>query len=338
MVMDSMPTEPAQFEQTLEIISSSSKILLATHENPDGDGLAAMLAFGLWLISLGKDATLFVKAELPSYLKFLPAIDIIYKEIPRGEYDLLVGFDYGDFKRLGLDEWLKGQTKVKILAFDHHPEGRQKGDIQVIDTAAASTTVMIYRFLERARTEITPQIATCILTGIVADTGGFMHSNVNAESLKIAAEMMKRGANLGRIVREAFHKNDSAFLGLWGEALLRIRLDPVSGLALSRISAEDLKKYRAEREAMAEFSGVLNTVEGALCAVFLSQEHDDPSCIKGSLRSEEYKGVDVSKIAAGFGGGGHKLASGFKIKGQWRDVVDKLIQEARKISKGNTAP
>ncbi|MFY9461599.1 MAG: DHH family phosphoesterase [Candidatus Sungiibacteriota bacterium] len=330
-----MANEPAQFERVLEIVSSSSKILLATHENPDGDGLAAMLAFDLWLISLGKDATLLVKEELPSYLKFLPALDLIYKEIPGYEYDLLVGFDYGDFKRLGLDEWLAGQTKVKILTFDHHPEGRQKGDIQIIDEKAASTTVLIYRLLQAAHAEITPQIATCILTGIVIDTGGFEHSNANAEALKIAGEMMRRGANLARITRASFHKKDPRLIGLWGEALLRIRVDPVSRLALSRISAEDLQKYRAEREAMVEFSGVLNTIEGARCAAFLSQEPEEPNFIKGSLRSEEYKGVDVSEIAAGLGGGGHKLASGFKIEGQWRDVIEKLIREARKIAREN---
>lgn len=328
-----MDSQELQFERSLELISSSSRILLATHENLDGDGLAAMLAFDLWLISLGKDAALFVKEELPSSLKFLPALDLIYQEIPGYEYDLLVGFDYGDFKRLGLDEWLKRQAKVKILTFDHHPAGRQRGDIQIIDEKAASTTVLVYRLLQAAHAEITPQMATCILTGIVVDTGGFEHSNANAEALRIAGEMMRKGANLARITRALFQKKDPRLIGLWGEALLRIRLDPVSRLVLSRVSAEDLQKYRAEREAVAEFSGVLNTVQGARCAAFLSQEPEEPNFIKGSLRSEEYKGVDVSEVAAGLGGGGHKLASGFKIEGNWKDVVEKLIHEAREISK-----
>lgn len=337
MVTDSMAGESAQLAEALELISSSERILLATHENPDGDGLAAMLAFGLWLMALGKNATLFVKEEVPPHLKFLPALDLIYKEIPPLAYDLLIGFDYGDFSRLGLDEWLASQSQIKILTFDHHPAGRQKGDVQIIDTEAASTTVMVYRLLKAAGAEITAKIATSILTGIVIDTGGFIHSNTNAEALKIAGEMMLQGANLGRIVRESFPKKGPGPIGLWGEALLRITLDPRSRLALSRISAEDLQRYGVEREAMAEFSGVLNTIQGARLAVFLSQEPGEANFIKGSLRSESYKGVDVSEIASVFGGGGHKLASGFRIKGQWRDVIEKLIAAARKITNGTVA-
>ena len=130
-------TLTSQLDTARQFISSAKRVLLATHENPDGDGLAAMLAFNFWLKELGKESTLFVKEELPPHLKFLPGIEHIKKEIPEGEeYDLLAGFDYGDLKRLGLDEWLARRPQVKILVFDHHPESRQKGDLQIIDAAA----------------------------------------------------------------------------------------------------------------------------------------------------------------------------------------------------------
>lgn len=322
-----------KIEEAAHCLLSSERILLATHEDPDADGLSAMLAVLFWLRDQGKEATAFVNGELPEYLKFLPGLDFLRRDIPEGEYDLLVGFDYADFRRLGLDKWVEERPGLAILTFDHHPEGRQSGEFKVIDPAASSTTVLVQRLLRHVGADITPSIATCILAGIVVDTGGFLHVNTNAESLEIAGLMMRAGANLTKIFRETFRKKDPSLMRLWGEALNRIHLDPQSGLALSRATAQDLARYGVGREAMVEFSGVLNTIAESRAAVFLSQDAEDPSHIKGSLRSEEYKGVDVSELAGAFGGGGHKLAAGFKIKDEWKAVIERLIREARRVIK-----
>ncbi|MDO8560600.1 MAG: DHH family phosphoesterase [bacterium] len=322
-----------KIEEARKLISFSEKIILATHEHPDGDGFAAMLAFYFWLKSVGKEPVLFIKERLPQYLKFLPGIEYISREIPEGKYELLIGFDYGDFERLGMGGWLGLQEQIKVIAFDHHAEGRQGGDIHVIDTRAASTTIVVHKFLNLLRAEITPRIATCVLAGIVADTGGFIHSNADIEAFDVAADMMRRGADFMKVVRGILNKKNPLFLRLWGEALLRIKLDSESGLALSWIGAEDFKKHGADREAVVDFSGVLSTVTNSRSAVFLSQEANEPNMVKGSLRSEEYKGVDVSRLASLFGGGGHKLAAGFKIEGRLQDVIQKLILEAKTLNR-----
>lgn len=327
-----MKSLSGEFQRAASRIADARRILLATHEDPDGDGLSAMLAFGWWLSEINKDAVVYAKGELPVYLRFLPGLEMVKTEVPDGAFDLLIGFDYADFRRLGLDRWLQTQPGLFTITFDHHPGGRQKGDVQIIDPHAASTTVVVYRFFEHVGAAITPAIAACILAGIVVDTGGFAHANANAEAFAIAGEMMLKGANLTKIVQETFRKKDPRAFRLWGEALLRIKVDPVSHAALSWVSSGDLKKYNAKREAMVEFSSVLNTTAGSRCAAFLSQDADDAAHIRGSLRSEEYKDADVSKLAAAFGGGGHKLASGFKIKGEWKEVIGKLVEEARRLA------
>lgn len=326
-----MSSFSAQFDEALERIKTARRILLATHEDPDGDGLGALLAFSLWLKNVApeKDVIGFIKGDLPNYLSFLPGTEACVGELPEGEFDLLIGFDYADFQRLGLDDWISKQSRLGIATFDHHPGNRYKGDILLVDPQAPSSTSVVYRFLNYIGARISPDMATCILCGIITDTGGFVHSNTGSEALTAAAEMMKKGADFTRISREIFCKKDIKFLRLWGEALSRIYLDEEGGLAISRVTSEDLKKHGADKEAMAEFSSILGTVDGSRCSVFLSQDINDADCIKGSLRSEAYKNFDVSRLAALFGGGGHKLASGFKIKSGWKEVVEKLIDEAR---------
>ncbi|MBI2635476.1 MAG: DHH family phosphoesterase [Parcubacteria group bacterium] len=323
-----------KFDEALSRIKSARRILLATHEDPDGDGLGALLAALLWLKDMagGKEVVALTRGELSSSLLSLPGIEFCRSETPEGPFDLLFGFDYGDFKRLGLDEWISRQPQISTITFDHHPLGRHAGDLLIVDPAAPSTTSLVFRFLSHARASISPAMATCILFGLVVDTGGFMHANTTGEAFSVAGEVMRKGGDLQRAVRAAFRKKDPQGLRLWGEALLRVCLDRESGLAVSRVTADDLKKHKAKRELMVEFSGVLNTIEGARSAVFLSQDSDDAEHIKGSLRSEEYKGVDVSRLALAFGGGGHKLASGFKIEAEWKEVVAKLIDEARKVA------
>lgn len=323
-----------QFDEVLNLVKSAKRILLATHEDPDGDGLGSLIAFALWLkdTAVAKEIVAFIKGDLPDYLSLLRGIEMCVRELPEREFDLLIGFDYADFKRLGLSEWFARQPRINIVTFDHHPGGRYQGDILLVDTAASSSTLVVYRFLNHIGASISPDIATCILSGIVTDTGGFVHSNTNTEAFMVAAEMMRRGADFSRITREVFRKKDPKYLRLWGEALFGTHFDKESGLVVSRVTSNDLKKHGAEKEAMVEFSSVLGTVEGSRCSVFLNQDSDDADYIRGSLRSEEYKNFDVSRLAAAFGGGGHKLASGFRIKGNWRGVVEKLVSEAYRMN------
>lgn len=337
--------------EAYKLIKESQNILLATHESPDGDGIASMLAVFHWLESIKPgEAFLYSEDEIPKYLRFLPGVEKIQNRIPENAYDILIGFDYGDFKRLGLDDWLKtpykgvspdplsaglglkNQPKIKIITFDHHPLGRQLGTINLIDTTVSSTAELIYDFFEANGIEFGKEIAKCVLCGIMVDTGIFKHSNTTPKTLRVVKNLLLKGVTIKEIAKK-IEEDLRPFnaLQLWGEALLRIKIEPKSGLAVSFAKKEDYLKYNADKEHLSEFSSLMSTIPEAKLAVFLSQDTEEPQFIKGSLRSEHCHNADVSAIAKHFGGGGHKLASGFKTESTMEEALEKLINLAKMV-------
>ena len=153
-----------------------------------------------------------------------------------------------------------------------------------------------------------------LLLGILSDTGMFQHSNTSAHVMEIASILMKKGAPLSKIVEASFTKKNITTLKLWGRAFDKARINWENGMIVSVLTRKDLEECESGIEDIAYVASILNTVPGTRFSLVLYERGD--GIIKGSLRSESYKGVDVSKIAAQFGGGGHKLASGFEINGK----------------------
>jgi phosphoesterase RecJ-like protein len=150
--------------------------------------------------------------------------------------------------------------------------------------------------------------------GILSDTGSFQHSNTTPDVMKIASELMKKGAPLVKIVVSIFSNKSIYTLKLWGRAFEKAKINPENGMIVSVLTKKDIEECEANTDDIAQVAQILNTVPGTKMALVLSERPD--GIIKGSLRSEENKNVDVSKIAARFGGGGHYLASGFEIRGK----------------------
>ncbi|OGZ97613.1 MAG: hypothetical protein A3D41_03860 [Candidatus Sungbacteria bacterium RIFCSPHIGHO2_02_FULL_41_12b] len=322
-----------KFIEAYNLIKSSERILLATHESPDGDGIASMLAVYNWLESINPGAVfLYSKDEIPAYLKFLPCLEKIQPSVPEGEFNLLIGFDYGDFKRLGLDEWLKIQPEIKIITFDHHSTGKQLGTINLIDTSSSSTAELVYDFFEANDVEFGRDSAKCILCGIMVDTGIFKHSNTTPKTLRVVKNLLLKGVTIKEVAKNIEKDlRPIRAIRLWGEALLRIKIDPKSGLAVSFAKKEDFLKHNAGKEYLSEFSSLMATVPEAKISVFLTQNNEEPRFIRGSLRTEHYKNADVSAIAKHFGGGGHKLASGFRIESTMEETLEKLINIVKTV-------
>lgn len=319
-----------KFVEAYNLIKHSENIILATHESPDGDALGSMLAFYNWMESAAPGKTLIWSAdEIPEHLKFLPSVQKIKKTVPDEVFDLLVAFDYGDFQRLGLDEWIKGQTSLKIITFDHHPPGRQKGTVNLIDSMCSSTSELVHDFFEAIAADFGKDAAKCLLCGIIVDTGSFKHSNVTAKTLRAAKSLLLKGVTTQEIVKyvESGLRPLEA-IRLWGEAILRMKVDPQTGLAVSFAGNEDLKRHAADKEWFSDFSSLMCAVPEARLSVFLTQDEKEPQFIKGSLRSEHGKGIDVSEVAKHFGGGGHRLASGFRVESTFEEAIEKLIKVA----------
>jgi phosphoesterase RecJ-like protein len=301
-----------EFKKAWQLISQSKKIFLSTHENTDGDDLGSLLAMRIVLEGLGKETFSIVKGGVPHNLRFLPASHLVKDKFESREYDLIVTFGCNMLERTGYPE-LKNLT-AKKLNFDHHPDNKIFGDVNVVDVATAAVAELIYYFIKsNSEIKIDKDIATCLLTGIFTDTGGFQHSNTSSDVYKVAGELLKKGARIDRISQETFSNKRPQTLKAWAKALENTRFDPEKKMVFSIMTDEDMKEVGADDEDLSGFVSIISHVPQAKFALVLRQSGD---VVRGSLRSDPHKDVDVSQIAKFFGGGGHKYASGFKIKGK----------------------
>jgi bifunctional oligoribonuclease and PAP phosphatase NrnA len=300
------------FIKAWDAFRQADKIFLATHESTDGDDLGSLLAIRMVLERMGKEVHSAVKGGVPHTLKFLPHSVHVKSEFENQPYDLVVTFGCNVIERTGF-EGLSAHPATKIN-FDHHPDNRMFADINIVEPKTAAVAELVFYFLKsNPEVVVDRDIATVLLTGIFADTGGFKHSNTSPEVYQTAAELLKRGARIDSIARQTLSTGRPQAARAWARALENARFDTQRQMAFSVMTEEDLREVQAEEEDLAGFVTMLNHIPQAKFALFLRQHGNE---IKGSLRSDPYKKTDVSQIAKFFGGGGHKYASGFKIKGK----------------------
>lgn len=294
-------------------IKNSTNILIFAHTRPDGDTTGASFALAEYIKNLGGNVDVACFDPLPDYLRNIIENDFKFPgHIDFSRYKLIIAADSVDRGFNKIKDSLNENQITAIL--DHHPDIATSGDINILDPKFSSVCEIVYEFFIFNKIEITRKMAACLMLGILGDTGMFQHSNTTPHALEIASHLMKLGAPLSKIVQTSFSNKKICTLKLWGKAFEKARIDSKNGMIFTVLTQKDIKDCDASTEDIAQVSGILNTVPGTKFAMILSERGD--GIIKGSLRSEEYKGVDVSKIAAQFGGGGHKLASGFEIKGE----------------------
>jgi bifunctional oligoribonuclease and PAP phosphatase NrnA len=294
------------------VIKESEQVLLFAHSRPDGDTTGSVLALKEYIRSLEKKVDIACFDQIPPYLSSLARDTFIHPDnINLEKYNLIIA---ADSVERGFDKIFHAIGKNQVVAIlDHHPDITLRGDINIIEARYSSVCEIVYDFFVFNNIAIDRKMATAILMGILSDTGSFQHSNTTPKVMEIASQLMKRGAPLAKIVQHSFSNKNISTLKLWGKAFEKAKINPENGMIASVLTQKDLAECEAGTEDIAQVSGILNTVPGTKFALVLSER--EGGIIKGSLRSEEYKGVDVSRIAAQFGGGGHKLASGFEIKG-----------------------
>lgn len=294
-------------------INESQDILLFAHSRPDGDTVGSVLALREYLKSLGKNVAVACFDPLPSFLSFLSENVFEFPEhLELEKFKLVIACDSVErgFQKI-VGKLNENQT---IALLDHHPNLTLSGDISIIDPEFSSVCEIVYDFFIENKIELTRKIATFLMLGILSDTGTFRHRSATSRVMEIASDLMKKGAPLKRIVENALVNKDISTLKLWSKAFERAKINPASKMIVSVLTQKDLEECQTSSEGIAQVAGILNTVPGTSFSLILSERGD--GIVKGSLRSEEYKEVDVSKIAAMLGGGGHKLASGFEVKGR----------------------
>lgn len=313
-----------RYAQFAALVRGANRLFLGIPEGPDGDSVGSMLALALMGDALGKrTVTCYSPEAIPPSLLFLPGVERII--VGGGEdafaaADLAVFVDTGDVRRVKLDHALLGRDRVRttVVNLDHHQIGPANPvadaiDLHIIDPSASAACELVFRYLVSVGHPVTKDIATCLLTGILTDTGGFSNLGTTFRSLGVAAELLKRGANIA-VIADRTQKNKSiGALKLWGIALSRLERNPRSGIVTTVITQEDLRGCDVEEDATEGIANFLNALEDANAVLVLREEPG--GLIKGSFRTTK-PDMDVSRLAQAYGGGGHKKAAGFTVRGR----------------------
>ena len=307
-----------EFNQIKKEFEKAKKVLLVAHSRPDGDTVGSVFVLKKYLEkNLGKYADVVCLDPFPEYLKsvFDGENFADLEKIKTQDYDLLVGCDAvgRSFEKI-----VKKRDKDQgVIIFDHHPtiELKEiKPDISVTDENYSSVCEIIYDFFDFHRLAIDKRTASYLLTGILNDTAVFQNSNTSAKVMEISADLMRKGAPMNKIIEATFKNKKLETLKLWGRAMQRAQINEKTGAILSFITTDDMQELNIKEDDIGKLAEVLNTVVGTKFSLVLIEKGENK--IKGSLRSEWYKNVDVSEIAQKLRGGGHRLASGFEIVGK----------------------
>lgn len=302
-----------EFNTLSYVIAKADNILLYAHSGPDGDTTGSVLAFREYLLSLGKNAVIACLDPIPLYLQSLTEEKFnLPQDLDFSIFDAAIACDSVErgFQKI-LPEL---QEKTVTAIIDHHPDITLKADVIILDAERSSACELVYEFFASQNVKISKSMATYLMIGILSDTGGFQHANTSSRVMEISSDLMKKGASVSKIIEITFANKKLSTLKLWGRAFEKAKINPNNGLITTVLTKEDIEECNASTEDIGQVASILNTVPGTKFSLVLSEREN--GVIKGSLRSEEYKGVDVSEIAHQFGGGGHKLASGFEVHGK----------------------
>lgn len=297
------------------LVKGANRILLGSHANC-GDATGAVTALTIVLQEQGKKVTSFLPEPVATSFKFLPATEKIVSDpaqIDFKNFDLYLSVDAAEPKLTGLSEKFNERPRSLLTVnFDHHHTNSGYGDINIVDRQASATCAMVYEWLVSASWQIDSRVATSLLTGILTDTGTFSNPATNDASLKAAADLLARGANASRVLRQVIGNRTLTELKLWGRAFERLREYPDLGLVVTVITQADLAEFEASDDMLEGVANFLNDLEGYRAVMVLKEKSD--GTVKGSLRTTR-DDVDVAAVAKLFGGGGHKKAAGFSLPG-----------------------
>lgn len=301
-----------EFKTLAFVLDQADSILLVAHSRPDPDTVGANLALKYHLEAQGKHVSLVCFDPFPENLRPLFDDEFFHPDqLDLALFDAVIAADSVD-RGFHLIRRQFAERQVVIL-IDHHPDADLSGDIVIIDPKYSSTCEIIFLFFQHNHITITKEMATALLTGILFDTGNFQHSCVSPQVMEIASQLMKLGAPLTKISKTVFANKNISAMKLWGKAFEKAKFLPQSGLLVTAVTRSDIEECEATPDDVYHVASILSTVPEARFALVLSER--DEETVRGSLRASEHHGIDVSAIAHQFGGGGHKLASGFEVKG-----------------------
>ena len=314
-------------DSILEEIKAAEKIVILTHEAPDGDAIGSSLAMMHALKKIGKESDVIIP-EYSRLFSFLPGSEEIKKESDVEEYDLAIALDCGDVKRLKYGEKYFEDAKRKVQ-IDHHGSNTMFADLNFVNPVSPACCEILVEMFQYYGIEIDKTIGTCLVTGIITDTGGFRYQKTSAETFEFTAELLREGVNVSDIYKRVQDTKTRENFELSKLVINRMELLEDGKVTFTYITQEDTKRIGAEvgdHEGLVEIG---RDIEGVEVAIFIREKED--GSFKASLRSNDY--VNVADICLFFGGGGHQRAAGCNLNDDKDVVKEKLLNEIRKVLK-----
>lgn len=314
-------------KEILAAIDRGKKFFITAHIRLDGDALGSELALYLMLKDLGKEAVICNQDPTPQHYKFLPAADVIVHDIKNMEtYDVGFVLDCSELDRVGkLAAEVSGiKTLINI---DHHVSNGGFCKMRLLDARASSTGELLYRLMRRMHVKMTKDICTNLYTAILTDTGGFRYSSTHQDTLRAAGDLVEGGADPQWISENIYESDPPAKLKLLAKVLETLELDLELKTASMTVTCDQLKQTGAAMEHTDGFIDIPRTVKNVNIAMLYSQIGEKQ--FKLSLRSKGK--VNVEKIAAQFGGGGHINAAACRIEGDIKDIKARVRKAVREL-------
>lgn len=323
-----MANEINQLNATAAALERASVVVTVSHRRPDGDTIGSALALAEALEANGKNVRCFCVDAVPMSLEFLPNVSRFTTDQSVFDgADTIVVLDSGDLRFVGVETAINSLLpRPVILNIDHHAVNEFFGDANSVVAGAASTTEVVFKILKILNWKVTANMATNLLVGIVTDTMMFFNPATTASSLQLAAELDRLGGDMKAVSRTVSKNKNVNSLVLWGKALERLKFDANRSHVSTVIRYGELADLSAGDDAVDGLSNFLNNNLSARTVLVLRELGE--SMVKGSLRTASDE-VDVSEEALKYGGGGHRKAAGFAVRGsilekdnEWTVVVD----------------
>ncbi|MBI4051832.1 MAG: bifunctional oligoribonuclease/PAP phosphatase NrnA [Elusimicrobia bacterium] len=319
-----MKKQNGNLRQALQSIRSGKTFLLATHVNPDGDTLGSALALSFVLKRMKKKAGVYTAGPLPDNLNFLPGIqDVKVGTNFPGVFDVGIFMECSTLERAGPLLNFRKQIKT-IINVDHHHSSTSYGHINLIESKSASNAELIYHIIKALKVPLKKEEAICLYVGITTDTGRFHYPNTTPETMEIAAELLRCKIPAAEINDRLFATKPFPAIRLLGQSLSNMSLEYQGKISIQTITRQTFERLQALTEHSEDIVNYGLMIPGVLASILIKE---NASQVSVSLRSRG--AVDMSAVAASFGGGGHKNAAGFKSSKSLQEIQHAVLNEIK---------
>ncbi len=317
-------------KKAVECIQKNKRFLITSHTNLEGDALGSELAFMFLLRSLGKEAQV-VNDDVPFGYDFMPGISSILHPgcgFKRFDFDCFAVLDCADLSRCGSLSHLDTDGKC-LLNIDHHISNTNFGDINFVEPFASSAAEVVFKLFKKMHVQFNRDTATLLYVGMLTDTGSFHYANTSSFTHQAVSELLKYGLDVQAIYKRLYESNPFEDMKLLIKTLNMLKRSYSGRVCWFELKKPLLKKKDISFDLAERLLGFARAIRGVEVALIFKENLGEPRSVRVNLRSQGI--VDVNKIAAFFGGGGHKAASGCTVSGSIKQVEKMVLDKVREV-------